>query len=192
MTAAPSRARAMLAARAKASHDKRHRVLTAVQALEAAGTPVTPAAVATAAGVSAWLACADGVREHVQAARQRQTERGHAPEPAPPPARGEPVTQASLRADLAVARNEIRRLRAESDKLRGRLRLQLGAEIDGPDRSGLIARLAALEAASRQLAAERDARAAEASHAQRRVRELEDELTAARESLRRAIRHANR
>jgi len=182
----------MLAARAKASHDKRHRVLTAVQALEAAGTPVTPAAVATAAGVSTWLVYADGVREHVQAARQRQTERGHAPEPAPPPARGEPVTQASLRADLAVARNEIRRLRAESDKLRGRLRLQLGAEIDGPDRADLIARLAALEAASRQFAAERDARAAEASHAQRRVRELEDELTAARESLRRAIRHANR
>ncbi len=192
MTPAPSRARAMLAARAKASHDKRHRVLTAVQALEAAGTPVTPAAVATAAGVSTWLVYADGVREHVQAARQRQTERGHAPEPAPPPARGEPVTQASLRADLAVARNEIRRLRAESDKLRGRLRLQLGAEIDGPDRADLIARLAALEAASRQFAAERDARAAEASHAQRRVRELEDELTAARESLRRAIRHANR
>ncbi len=187
-----TRTQAMLAARAKASHDKRQRVLTAVQALEAAGTPVTPAAVAAAARVSTWLVYADGVREHVQAARQRQTERGHAPEPAAPPARGEPVTQASLRTDLAVAQNEIRRLRAERDKLRGRLRLQLGAEIDGPDRADLIARVAALEAASRQFAAERDARAAEASHAQRRVLELEDELTAARESLRRAIRQANR
>lgn len=191
MTAA-TRTPAMLAARAKASHDKRQRVLAAVQALEAAGTPVTPAAVAAAARVSTWLVYADGVREHVQAARQRQTERGHAPEPAAPPARGEPVTQASLRTDLAVAQNEIRRLRAERDKLRGRLRLQLGAEIDGPDRADLIARVAALEAASRQFAAERDARAAEASHAQRRVLELEDELTAARESLRRAIRQANR
>ena len=93
---------------------------------------------------------------------------------------------------VAVAQNEIRRLRAERDKLRGRLRLQLGAEIDGPDRADLIARVAALEAASRQFAAERDARAAEASHAQRRVLELKDELTAARESLRRAIRQANR
>ena len=191
MTAA-TRTPAMLAARAKASHDKRQRVLAAVQALEAAGTPVTPAAVAAAARVSTWLVYADGVREHVQAARQRQTERGHAPEPAAPPARGEPVTQASLRTDLAVAQNEIRRLRTERDKLRGRLRLQLGAEIDGPDRADLIARVAALEAASRQFAAERDARAAEASHAQRRVLELEDELTAARESLRRAIRQANR
>jgi len=92
-----TRTQAMLAARAKASHDKRQRVLAAVRALEAAGTPVTQAAVAAAARVSTWLVYADGVREHVQAARQRQTERGHAPEPAAPPARGEPVTQASIR-----------------------------------------------------------------------------------------------
>ncbi len=49
---ATSRTQAMLAARAKASQDKRQRALVAVQALEAAGTPVTATAVATAAGVS--------------------------------------------------------------------------------------------------------------------------------------------
>jgi chromosome segregation ATPase len=190
MTAA-TRTQAMLAARAKASHDKRQRALAAAQALEAAGTPVTATAVATAAGVSTWLVYADGVREHIQAAQRRQAERETAAIPAAPPAGREVVTPASLRTDLAVARDEIRRLRAERDKLRNRLRLQLGAEIDGPSRAELIARLATLEAASRQLAAERDARAAEASHAQRRVRELEDELTAARESLRRVIRQAN-
>jgi hypothetical protein len=188
---APGRAQAMLAARAKTSHDKRQAALAAVHALEAAGTPVTPAAVAAAAGVSTWLIYADGIREHVQAARRRQTEHTPAP-PAPPPPRGQPVTQASLRTDLAVARDQIRRLRADNDKLRARLRLQLGAEIEGPDRAELITRVAALEAATRQLAAERDARAAEASHAQRQVRELEDDLTAARESLRHAIRQANR
>jgi hypothetical protein len=187
-----TRTQAMLAARAKASQDKRDRVLAAVRALEAAGTPVTATAVATAAGVSTWLVYADGVREHIQAAQRRQAGHGHAPGPPAPPGRGEPVTQASLRTDLAVAREEIRRLRAERDKLRARLRLQLGAEIEGPDRAELIARVANLEAASRQLAAERDARAAEANHAQRRIGELEDELTAARESLRRAIRQANR
>jgi chromosome segregation ATPase len=186
-----SRAQAMLAARAKDSQDKRQRALTAVQALEAAGTPVTATTVAAAAGVSTWLAYADGVREHVEAARRRQAEPGHVPGPAAPQVRGEPVTQASLRTDLAVARDKIRQLRAERDKLRGRLRLQLGAEIEGPDRAELIARAAALETASRQIAAERDARAAEAGHAQRRIRELEDELTAARESLRRVIRQAN-
>jgi hypothetical protein len=187
---APSRAQAMLAARAKASQDKRQRALAAVQALEAAGTPVTPAAVATAAGVSTWLVYADGVREHVQAARIRQAD--DEPGPAAPPGRGEPVTQASLRTDLAVAREEIRRLRADNDKLRARLRLQLGAEIEGPGKAELIARVATLQAATRQFAAERDARTTEASHAQRHIRELEDDLTAARESLRRAIRQANR
>jgi hypothetical protein len=191
MTAA-TRTQAMLAARAKASQDKRDRVLAAVRALEAAGTPISATAVATTAGVSTWLVYADGVREHVQAAQCRQAERGHAPGPPAQPGRGEPVTQASLRTDLAVAREEIRRLRAERDKLRARLRLQLGAEIEGPERAELIARVANLESASRQLAAERDARAAEASHARRRIGELEDELTAARESLRRAIRQANR
>jgi hypothetical protein len=191
MTAA-TRTQAMLAARAQASRDKRQQVLTAVQALEAAGTPVTATAVAAAAGVSTWLVYSDGVREHVEAARLRQADREPGPAAAAPPGRGEPVSQASLRTDLVAARDEISRLRAERDKLRARFRLQLGAEIEGPDRAELIARVASLEAASRQLAAERDARAAEASHAQRRIRELEDELTAARESLRRAIRQANR
>ena len=189
---ATTRTQAMLAARAKASHDKRQRALAAVRDLEAAGTPVTATAVATAAGVSTWLVYADGVRDHLEAAQRRQANREPGPSTAAPPGRGEPVSQASLRTSLAVARNEIRRLRDERDKLRARLRLQLGAEIEGPDRAELIARVASLQAASRQLAAERDARAAEASHAQRRIRELEDELTAARESLRRAIRQVNR
>jgi hypothetical protein len=186
-----SRTQAMLAARTKDSNNKRQRALAAVRTLEAAGTPVTVTAVAAAAGVSTWLVYADGVREQLEAARRRQAGSDTSPDPAPPPACGEPVTQASLRTDLAVARNEIRRLRAERDKLRGRLRLHLGAEIEGPDRAELINRVATLESASRQLAAERDARAAEASQAQRRIRELEDELTAARESLRRVIRQAN-
>ena len=189
---ATTRTQAMLAARAKASHDKRQRALAAVRDLEAAGTPVTATTVATAAGVSTWLVYADGVREHLEAAQRRQADREPGPSTAAPPGRGEPVSQATLRTSLAVARDEIRRLREERDKLRARLRLQLGAEIEGPDRAELIARVTSLQAASRQLAAERDARAAEASHAQRQVRELQDDLTAARESLRRAIRQVNR
>ncbi|MDN5933636.1 MAG: hypothetical protein L0I24_21640, partial [Pseudonocardia sp.] len=99
---------------------------------------------------------------------------------------------AGLRTDLALARDEIRRLRAEHDKLRHRLRLQLGTEIDGPESADLIARVAELESLARQLLAERDARAAEADHAQRRIHELEDDLAAARESLRRVIKDHNR
>ena len=103
-----------------------------------------------------------------------------------------PLTPAGLRTDLALARAEIRRLRAEHDKLRRRLRLQLGAEIDGPDRAELITRVADLESLTRRLLTERDAHTTEADLAQRRIRELEDDLTAARESLRRVIKTQNR
>ena len=182
---------ALQRARRREGQTKRRRALAALQAMTEAGEAIRFPAVARRAGVSVSLLYADrDLLARIADARDRQRQAG-AERAARLPTRSL-VTEASLRTDLAVAQNEIRRLRAERDKLRGRLRLQLGAEIDGPDRADLIARVAALEAASRQFAAERDARAAEASHAQRRVLELEDELTAARESLRRAIRQANR
>ena len=186
----PSRAQAMLAARAKDSAGKRRRAREAIDALQAAGTPVTASAVAKAAGVSTWLLYTDGLREHLDAARRRQAQLSSSPARAA----GEQAlpAPASLRTDLALARDEIRRLRAERDNLRRRLRLQLGAEIDGPDPAELITRVADLESAARQLLAERDARTAEANHAQHRIHELEDDLTAARESLRRVIKDHNR
>lgn len=189
----PSQARAgaLRAARARDSQLKRQRVLDALHALESADAPITSAAVASAAEVSTWLVYAPGMREQIEAARRRQTERSHSPQPEPTPQHPHP-TPDSLSTDLAVARQEIRRLRAERDQLRARLRLHLGAEIEGPDRAELIARVATLEAVNRQLAAERDARTTEAEHAQRRIRELDDDLTAARESLRQVIRSTNR
>jgi hypothetical protein len=180
------------AARAKDSHDKRRRALAAIDALEAADTPITAAAVARAAGVSTWLLYTDGVREHLDIARRRQAVPTSSPPRTTSPGDQAPLTPASLRTDLALARAEIRRLRAEHDKLRQRLRLQLGAEIDGPDRAELVARVADLESLTRRLLTERDARTTEADLAQQRIRELEDDLTAARESLRRVIKDHNR
>lgn len=194
MTAEPgrdARTAALRAARTKDSQLKRQQALTAVQALESAQTPVTATAVASAAGVSTWLVYADGVREHLEAAQRRQAEHAMASEPTTPHDRPR-ATPASLRTDLAVARENTRRLREERDQLRRRLRLHLGAEIEGPERAELITRVADLETTCRQLAAERDARTTEANHAQRRIHELDDELTAARESLRRVIRNTNR
>jgi chromosome segregation ATPase len=188
----PDRTAGLRAARSKDSHDKRHRALSAIQALEAAGTPITAAAVAHAAGVSTWLLHTDGVREHLDAARHRQTQANSRPSGTDTPREQTPLTPASLRTDLALARAEIRRLRTEHDKLRHRLRLQLGAEINAPNPTELITRLAELESQTRKLLAERDARTTEANHAQRRIRELEDDLTAARESLRRVIKDHNK
>ena len=190
MNPAARRADALRAARAADSAAKRSRARDAIDTLEAAGTTVTAAAVARAARVSTWLVYTDGLREHLDAARRRQAT------PAATTARTAtgrtPPTPASLRTDLALAREEIRRLRAEHGKLRDRLRLQLGAELDGPETSALIARVAGLETLTRALTAERDARAAEAHQAQRRIRDLEDDLTAARETLRKVIKEHNK
>lgn len=175
------------AARAKDSQDKRARVLAAIEALETAGAPITAAAIASTAAVSTWLVYADGLRDHLDAARQRQADRP--PSTAENPA---PVTPDSVHTDLAIATAEIRRLRADNDKLRNRLRLQLGAEIEGPERAQLIERVATLDDVNRQLLTERDARAAELGLANRRIRELEDDLTAARDSLRQLIKDQNR
>jgi len=136
MNPATRRADALRAARAADSAAKRNRVRQAIDTLEAAGTTVTAAAVARTARVSTWLVYTDGLREHLEAARRRQAA------PAAVPARAvpgrTPPTPASLRTDLALAREEIRRMRAEHSKLRDRLRLQLGAELDGPGTSALM------------------------------------------------------
>jgi hypothetical protein len=189
-TANQARAAALKAARAKDSELKRRRALAALEALEASGALITFTAVAKAAGVSTWLVYASGIREHIDAARHRQAHHGGAP--APTPSAKRTTTSDSLRTDLAIAREQIKTLRAERDKLQQRLRLQLGAELEAPDRADLTARVADLEAINRQLVAERDARATEADTAKSRVNELEDELCAARESLRRVIKAQNR
>lgn len=189
-TANQVRAAALKAARAKDSQRKRQRTLAALQTLETTGAPITFTAVAKAAGVSTWLVYSDGIREHIDAARHRQAHHGAAP--APTPSAKRTTTSDSLRTDLAIAQEQIKTLRAERDILNQRLRLQLGAELEAPDRAHLTARVADLEAINRQLVAERDARAIEADTAKSRVTELEDELSAARESLRRVIKAQNR
>jgi 5'-3' exonuclease len=184
-----ARVAALNAARAKDSELKRHRVMATLEAMEASGASITFTGVANAAGVSTWLVYAQGMREHIDAARSRQA--NNSPAPTRSPSR-HTITPASVRTDLAIARDQIKTLRAERDKLQQRLRLQLGAEIEAPDRVHLTARVDELEALNRRLVAERDARTIEVANAKRHAAELEDELSAARESLRRVIKSQNR
>jgi hypothetical protein len=51
---------------------KRQRVLAELERMERERDPITFAAVARAASVSTWLAYAEGVREHIDAAQKRQ------------------------------------------------------------------------------------------------------------------------
>ncbi|GAA3482094.1 hypothetical protein [Streptomyces yanii] len=99
-------------ARRRDSLDKRQCVLTALATLERDGAKITHAAVPRTAGVSTWLTYTDGIREHIQAARHRQTSAT-----ATPPAPRTPTT-AGLLAELELARQEIKDLRQERDRLR--------------------------------------------------------------------------
>lgn len=185
-----ARTSALRAARERESADKRARVLAALSSLESQGMPVSVAAVAAAARVSRSFVYGQGMRDRVEETKARQGALGT------PPLVGQPnssrATPESLRTDLAIARDEIRRLRQAEAALTRRLRLQLGAEIEGPEKAELITRVGELEGANRQLVAERDARALEIEAAKRRITELEDDVNAARESLRRVIRDQNR
>jgi len=186
-----ARTAGLRSARTADSETKRRRALATIEALEAAGTLITFPNVAKAARVSTWLTYSEGIREHIEAARRRQGDAASSEPSVPSPGR-QKTSAAGLRTDLALARSEISRLRNEADNLRRRLRLHLGSEIEGPDRAALIARVAELETLNRQAVAERDARAGEANSAGRRVNELEDDLAATRESLRRVIKADNR
>ncbi|MFI6288933.1 DUF6262 family protein [Streptomyces sp. NPDC051018] len=97
-------------ARRRDSRAKRARVLEAIRSLQQSGDKITHAAVARSAGVSSWLTYADGVREHVEAAIRDQV----APRPS---RRDSPAASSnSLRIDLELAREEIRKLRAEREQ----------------------------------------------------------------------------
>jgi predicted nuclease with TOPRIM domain len=148
--------------------------------------PVTFAAVARAANVSTWLVYANGVREHIDAARQRQ-----ATQPTHDHRAGLSASAASLRTDLELARHEITGLRAERDKLRGNLQKQLGRQLDALTHRELVDRIdeltrdnQRLNDLNRQLTTDNQQLAQQAT-------DLKDDLTAARTSLRRMIRDTN-
>lgn len=174
-------------ARAKDSRDKRAKVIAAVDAMVAKGDPVTFAAVAKAARVSNWLVYAEGVREHIEAARAKQgTAKARATKA------GATASAASLATDLELARAEVRKLRDERDRLRDAMRRKLGDQIDQAASQDLIARNGELTAQNQELARELDELRRIANKQARRIEELEDDLAASRQAHRDLMREANR
>jgi hypothetical protein len=167
-------------ARRRDSRAKRARVLEAIRSLRQSGEKITHAAVARTAGVSSWLTYADGVREHVEAAISGQV-------PPRPSKRDNPASLTSLRVDLELAREEIRKLRAERDQSQHNARLHLGRQLDQIGAADLTIRVHELNQSKAELEALLGAKTAETEGLARRVTELEDELTAARTSLRQMI-----
>ncbi|GAB7188993.1 hypothetical protein ATKI12_8824 [Kitasatospora sp. Ki12] len=173
-------------ARAADSKAKTRRSLDAVAGILAAGERVTVASVARKAAVSTWFVYnRPEVHQAVQAAAQEQARHGLTAAAVIPVQR---VSQASLLTDLALAREEIKDLKTERDRLRERVRLALGAEIDDVQRGELLRRIRELESHNALLAAELAEQTERAGRFERRTVELEDEVTAVRRVLARSIR----
>ncbi|MFD8546352.1 hypothetical protein [Streptomyces sp. NPDC059649] len=174
-------------ARRRDSLDKRARVMTALASLEKEGRPVTFTAVARTAHVSTWLTYAPGVREHVEAAQLRQARLTTTP--AQP---GNSPTGVGLRAELELARQEVKELRAERDRLQSALRHQLGQQLDALHAPDLAARADELDRRNQHLTSQLQQATAAQAASEARITALEEDLAAARTSLRRMIREENR
>ena len=181
-----TRVERLRASRVKDSEDKTSRALDAVDGLLRSGRRITVAQVARDAAVSTWFiynqpqvhqAVQDGI------VAQRKHVRQESPVPD-----ARQVSAAGLRTDLALAREEIKDLKKERDRLRDRLRLSLGAELDEVNRNELIQRVQQLDQRNTALNQELSAAKVQIAALEGRLREAEDDLTAARAGLRRAMR----
>ncbi|MGH8920185.1 MAG: DUF6262 family protein [Actinomycetes bacterium] len=186
MSARAGQGHVLREARRRDSVTKRQRVLHTITELERQGEPISFAAVARHAQVSTWLVYAEGIREHINAARARQTAR-----PAADRRAGRSPSTPSLRTDLELARAEISALRAERDQLRAAMRHQLGRDLDALTSTGLSTRVEELTRRNQQLAEHNQQLSSDNAALRARIGELEADLTAARTGLRRMIREQN-
>jgi len=180
--AADARVRALHAARQRDSHHKRAHVRATIENMLLAGDPVTFTSVARAARVSTWLVYAQGVREHIESAIQQQRSQPDDRRP------DDPASIASLRTDLAIARDEIARLRADNTKLRHNTQRLLGQQLDQAANGDLVARIDELVAENRGLTDKLRESTGKNSHLRKHITELEEDIAAARTALRRMIR----
>lgn len=172
-------------ARQKDSRDKRARVLSVVDQLVADDEPVTFTGVARAANVSHWLVYAEGVREHIEAARRRQ---GRATASGARLSAKEP---AGWKLEKQLLQQDNRRLREEVGRLKGAVRRSLGQQLDQFGAADLGTRVDELTAENQRLQAERDDALARVRNLTEQLNETQDDLASARTSLRRMIRTEN-
>lgn len=177
----------LAAARRRDSQAKATRAHAAIQRLRTAGHRITTTRVAREAQVSTWfLYNTPEIRTAIALAVQDQLDNGcQVQSPG-----ATPVSGHSLATDLALAREEIRALRADRDKLRKRLQLSLGADLDAITREELLERVATLEQEVTVLQGQRAAATSEAAKQAEIINQLTEELDGARLSLRRMMRVA--
>ena len=167
---------------------KTQRALTAIQHLQQGGHRVTVARVAREARVSAWFVYnKEAVAAAVRRAIEDQEINGI---PSPVNAKYR-LTASSANTDLAIARDELRELKEERDRLKKRLQVTLGLELDATPQGEFLDRISSLEREGARLQESLASEMARAEEAILRVGELEAELAGARLSLRRMVRQAS-
>jgi chromosome segregation ATPase len=181
-----SRVERLRASRAKDSEEKTRRALDAVDGLLRSGRRITVAQVAREASVSTWFVYNQPqVHQAVQDGITTQRTQGRQNSLAP---KAPQVSPAGLRTDLALAREEIKDLKKERDQLRNRVRLSLGAELEGVNQHELLERVQQIEQRNTSLEQALSEARGQIAALESQLREAEDDLTAARASLRRAMR----
>jgi cell division protein FtsB len=178
-------------ARRRDSRIKRQRAADAIHAFEHGGEPISFPAVARRAGVSVSLLYADlELAGRIAAVRDRQQQAGrqrawHIP------ARSL-VTEQSLRAELTNTKEQVRQLTADVTLLRERLAHQLGVDADiarGWDTGPMLARL---EQRAAELEADNHRLRRRVAELDGQVRDLTDNLDAARTMNRDLMNELNR
>jgi hypothetical protein len=96
-----------------------------------------------------------------------------------------------LKTDPELARQEITALRGERNKLKDALRRQLGQQLDQAAAGDSVAHVDELTRQNQQLTTERDALKRENTELAEKLEETEEDLGAARTSLREMIRRDN-
>jgi hypothetical protein len=110
----------------------RSKAIQALRELDRAGTPVTFAAVAQAAGISrSWLYTQPDISGHIRQLRTKADGAGSAAIPA-----SQRATSASLRARLTTALERNKQLADENTRLRRQLARALGDQRSARPRSG--------------------------------------------------------
>lgn len=175
------------ASRKRDSAAKRAAVVAAVDEMKAAGEPITHLSVAARAKVSDWLVYQPGVREHIEAAAAGQAKAARRGAAA-----GTRASSASLATDLALAREQIKELRAERDRLKAAVQRGLGAVLETAGTKELTERINQLIGQVERLAGERDAALAANAELAAALAKSEGDLLANRESVRRMMKEVAR
>lgn len=177
-------------ARRQQSAAKHQAVLVELSRMFNEGEAISIAGVANGAGVSRQLIYSSPeLLTRVEALRETQRHNGVK---SLSTTHHTPASTASLKTDLALARQEIARLRNEVSTLRSELRSDLGLRLDQARRSEATQALQNKEIELQQVLAQRNLLEAEKTRLARTVAVLEDELVAAREALAAMIRDSNR